>query len=70
MATLEEMYNWGDADRELLKDLSEENRAEMIRQISNMLDECNDETILRIFLLTHGALIVDSGEANREILTV
>ena len=68
MATLPEMYNWSYADRELLKDLGEENRTEMIRQISNMLEECNDESILRIFMLTKGALEVDSGFANREIL--
>ena len=70
MATLEEMYNWSDADRELLKDLTEKNRSEMISKVSNMLEEVNDESLLRIFMLTLGALKVDSGEANREILMV
>jgi hypothetical protein len=70
MATLEEMYNWSYADRELLKDLTEENRTEMIRQVSNMLTEVNDESLLSLFMLTVGALKVDSGEANREILMV
>ncbi len=70
MATLEEMYNWSDADRELLKALTEEQRDEMIQKVSNMLTEVNDELLLRIFMLTFGALKVDSGEVNREILMV